>query len=158
MLSISEITKSLEKLTAKEILSWSLEQFEKENIIVTTSCSLPVTIDLLYRDIKPSLSIPVVFVDTLHHFPETLETANKLKQNYGVDLQIYKPKGIKSREEFAQIYGQELWKHDIDRFHFLTKIQPLERALKELKAEVWITGCDLNWSIEAVQPLHHRDF
>jgi phosphoadenosine phosphosulfate reductase len=140
MLFISEITKFLEKLTAKDILIWSLEQFQEKNIVITTSCSLPVTIDLLCREIKPSLSIPVIFIDTLHHFPETLETANQIKQHYEVDLKIYQPEGIKSREEFAQIYGQELWKRDLERFHFLTKIQPLERALKELNAEVWITG------------------
>lgn len=140
MRRINQISQSLEEASPEEILNWSLTQFDPAKMVVTSSASLPVTVALLYGEIKPSPSISVIFIDTLHHFPETLETANKLKQHYGIDLRTYHSKGIQSREEFAQIYGEELWKHDIDRFHFLTKIQPLERALKELNAEVWITG------------------
>lgn len=140
MIRINQMSQALEAASPQEILSWSLDKFDPDQIVVTTSASLPVTVALLYGEIQPFSSIPAIFIDTLHHFPETLETANQLKEHYGIDLRIYQPRGIKSREEFAKTYGQELWKYDIDRFHFLTKIKPLERALKELKAAVWITG------------------
>jgi 3'-phosphoadenosine 5'-phosphosulfate sulfotransferase (PAPS reductase)/FAD synthetase len=35
--------------------------------------------------------VPVVFVDTLYHFEETLELANVVSEKYGLDVRIYRP-------------------------------------------------------------------
>lgn len=139
-MKITQESLLLETATPREIIRWSFDQFPDKNIVVTTSCSLPITIDLIYQEIELYQSVPIIFIDTLHHFPETLETAARLQSHYGIDLRIYRPRGIASREEFAACYGDQLWQQDLDKFHALTRIEPLERALTELNAQIWITG------------------
>jgi phosphoadenosine phosphosulfate reductase len=41
-----------------------------------------VITDILYRDLKPAKPVPVVFLETLHHFPQTLELVAKAKEVY----------------------------------------------------------------------------
>jgi hypothetical protein len=37
-----------------------------------------------------------------------------------------------SREEFERLYGERLWERDLDKFHHVTKVEPMERALKDV--------------------------
>lgn len=125
----------------KSILMWCLENIS-EGLIQSTAFGLSgmVIMDMLYRDLNPEPAIPVLFLDTLHHFSETLDLVQRADDLYRLDLQKYRPEQVQSREEFAQHYGQELWNHDVHRFHALTKVEPLNRALKDLNVQAWITG------------------
>ncbi|MCA1993730.1 MAG: phosphoadenylyl-sulfate reductase, partial [Coleofasciculus sp. S288] len=62
------------------------------------------------------------------------------KEIYNLDLKTYKTPNIDSREAFAAEYGDALWEKDVEKFHNLTKIEPLQRGLAELNAVAWITG------------------
>ena len=103
-----------------------------------TSFSLLAVTHMLYAELKHP--IPVIFLDTLHLFPETLETAAKANAIYNLDLRTYRAVGVDSRESFANRYGQQLWDKDVEQFYAITKIEPLQRALDELEVVAWITG------------------
>ena len=120
-----------------DILTWCVENIS-EGLVQTTAFSILSVTDMLYRQLKSP--VPVIFLDTLHHFPETLETAERAKQAYNLDLRVYRANGVNSRDEFAARYGDRLWETDVDRFHYLTKVEPLQRALADLKVNAWITG------------------
>ena len=47
----------------------------------------------------------IAAVDTLHLFPETHAVADEVQSKYGKPAQIYKPRGILSREEFTRVHG-----------------------------------------------------
>jgi len=96
--------------------------------------------DILYRDLKPENPVPVLFLDTLYHFPQTLELVARAKELYNLNLKTYKILEVDSREAFAERYGEALWDKDITQFHHLTKIEPLQRGLSELNTVAWITG------------------
>ena len=81
-----------------------------------------------------------MFLDTLHHFPQTLELVAKAKDLYNLDLKIYKIPDIDTREAFSAKFGEALWDKDITQFHQLTKIEPLQRGLAELNTIAWLTG------------------
>lgn len=138
---LMKLNQQFEGAHPREILSWCLENIPT-GLVQTTAFSINgmVIVDLLYRDLKVSSQVPVLFLDTLHHFPETLDFVQKAQKVYGFNLKIYKTQNVDSSEDFADCYGQELWETDIDRFYQLTKVEPLERALKELEAVAWITG------------------
>lgn len=138
---------NFEKEDPKDILRWVFKEFKNENIAITTSCSLPVTVDMTYRVINPSFHIPCIFIDTLHHFPETLETACDIENQYNLKLAIYKAEGVSSRKEFSEKYGDRLWEKDLDRYHYISKVEPLNRALHENDVKIWITGRRRNQSI-----------
>lgn len=138
---LEALNQQFETAQPEAILAWCVENiptgfvqtsaFNVDDLIIT---------DLLYRQLKPANPVPVVFLDTLHHFPQTLELVAKAKDLYNLNLQVYKIPDVDTREAFAARYGEALWDQDIEKFHYLTKIEPLQRSLADLNTIAWITG------------------
>lgn len=140
-LDLDELNQRFEVAHPREILAWCLENIPT-GLVQTTSFGVNgiVAMDILYRDLRPAQPVPVLFLDTLHHFSETIELVQKAEKIYNLDLKVYKVPDVDSRKAFAARYGVALWHRDIERFHYLTKKEPLERGLNELGAVAWITG------------------
>ena len=136
-LDLDLLNRRFEPATPQEILAWCIRHIP-QGLVQTTSFSMLAVTHMLYAEL--SHPAPVIFLDTLHLFPETLATADKAKAIYDLDLHTYHAVGADSREAFARRYGDRLWERDIDRFYELTKVEPLQRSLTELRAQAWITG------------------
>ncbi len=123
----------------RDILAWCVENIPT-GLVQTSAFNVDdiVITDMLYRELKHP--VPVMFLDTLYHFPQTLELVGKVKELYNLDLKVYKMPELDSREAFAAKYGEALWDKDISQFHQITKIEPLQRGLAELNAIAWLTG------------------
>ena len=134
---IAALNRHFDRALPQEILRWCVQSIPN-GLVQTTSFSLLALTHILYEELGHR--VPVIFLDTLHLFPETLETARRAKERYGLALHTYRAVGASSREEFARTYGDALWETDIDRFYDLTKVEPLQRALSELNVSAWITG------------------
>ena len=140
-LDLDRLNQRFDTAHPREILAWSTQNipvglvqasaFNVDDMVIT---------DILYRDLKPVLPVPVLFLETLHHFPQTLELVAKAKEIYNLNLQTYKIPELDTRAAFAAQYGEALWEKDIAKFHQLTKIGPLQRGLAELGTIAWITG------------------
>lgn len=136
---LDELNQKFENAHPSKILAWCVEHvptglvqtsaFNVDDVLIT---------DILYRELQRR--IPVVFLDTLYHFPQTLELVAKAKDLYNLDLKIYKVLDVDTREAFAAKYGEALWDQNIEKFHQITKIEPLQRSLAELNTVAWITG------------------
>ncbi|HIK26807.1 MAG: phosphoadenosine phosphosulfate reductase [Oscillatoriaceae bacterium SKW80] len=139
--NLDELNQKFETAHPRDILAWSVENIPT-GLVQTSAFNVDdmVITDILYRELKPVNPVPVIFLDTLHHFPQTLELVSKAKEIYNLDLRVYKIPDINTREEFAARYGEALWDKDISQFHQLTKIEPLQRGLAELNTVAWITG------------------
>lgn len=124
----------------RKVLAWCVENFPT-GLVQSSAFNVNgmVIIHMLYRELRIE-PIPVLFLDTLHHFPETLELVRKATKVYNLNLKVYKVPNVDSRQAFANCYGEALWDTDTDKFYQLTKIEPLERGLKELGSAAWITG------------------
>jgi phosphoadenosine phosphosulfate reductase len=138
-LDLDVLNERFESLTPQDILRWAIQTFP-QGLAQTNAFSIPVTIHMLYEELRPERPVPVIFLDTLHHFPETLETVDRAKQRYDLDLHVYRAEGASSREAFASRYGQELWHRDVNQFHYLTKVEPLQQALADIEVDAWVTG------------------
>jgi phosphoadenosine phosphosulfate reductase len=108
-------------------------------LVASTSFGLQsaVMLDLLARHAP---QVPVVFIDTGYLFPETYQYAEELVERFGTDLRVYQPAMSAARLE--AIHGR-LWEkggESLDAYGLITKIEPMNRALSELGAEVWISG------------------
>ncbi|KAJ2159562.1 3'-phosphoadenylsulfate reductase [Coemansia sp. RSA 552] len=86
------------------------------------------------------ISVPVIFLDTLHHFDETLELAARSKKRYGFTLHTFKPEGCESRAAFVAKHGDELWKSDDVVYDYSVKVEPARRAYEQLQARAVLTG------------------
>jgi phosphoadenosine phosphosulfate reductase len=117
------------------VLRWAAARFEGKRLALVSAFGpgSAVLIHLL-ADVAPAL--PVIFVDTLHHFPETLEHVERVRARYRLDLHVYRP--LLGRAEIEARHGPRLWERDLELYQQITKVEPFRRATRELNA--WITG------------------
>jgi phosphoadenosine phosphosulfate reductase len=83
-------------------------------------------------------SIPVLFLDTKKHFPETLEYVETLGDKLGLkNLQMLTP-----REDLLEKTDAEggLWQTQPNRCCWLRKVEPLKRAMDASPYKALITG------------------
>ncbi len=136
-LDLDLLNQQFKEASPQEILTWCIQHIP-DGLAQTSSFSLLPVTHMLYKELNHP--VPVIFLDTLHLFPETLDTAAKATFVYDLDLHTYRAFGVDSQEAFADRYGDDLWARDIDRFYELTKVEPLQRALNDLNVKAWITG------------------
>jgi phosphoadenosine phosphosulfate reductase len=84
--------------------------------------------------------VPLIFLDTLYHFQETLDLAKRCVETYDVPLKVYKPVDCDNVVEFENQHGQKLWENDEDAYDYLVKVEPARRAYDELNVKSIITG------------------
>ncbi len=81
---------------------------------------------------------PILFLETGKHFKETLEYVEELRKYFGLkDVRHLKPDIIMLDRIDPK---GDLWKFQPDRCCWLRKVEPLDRALKEMGFEAVITG------------------
>ncbi|TAE75988.1 MAG: phosphoadenylyl-sulfate reductase [Verrucomicrobia bacterium] len=133
-----KLSAELSALKAGERLSRLYERYGSR-LAASTSFGLQSAVMLkLIADHAPQ--IPVVFIDTGYHFPETYRYADELVRRFGTDLRVYQSTHSAARIE--ALWGP-LWeqgREGMDRYAMLTKIEPMDRALRELGADVWLSG------------------
>ena len=108
-------------------------------LVATTSFGIQAAV-MLHLIHVHAPEIPVVFIDTGFLFPETYRYAEDLITRFKPDLRIYQP--TVSAARMQALWG-ELWAQGqtgADRYAMLTKIEPLNRALRDTGADVWLSG------------------
>lgn len=124
--------------TAAERLRWALEEFRGHAVLSTSFGAQAAVMLHLATRIDPR--IPVVFIDTGYLFPETYRFADELADRLGLNLKVYTPLISAARQE--ALYGK-LWEQGVEgleKYGRLNKVEPMNRALAELGARVWIAG------------------
>jgi phosphoadenosine phosphosulfate reductase len=132
------LSADLSPLRAGDRLRLLREKFDG-NLVASTSFGLQsaVMLHLLHQHAP---DVPVVFIDTGFHFPETYQYAERLMEMLKLDMRVYQP--TVSAARMQALWG-DLWaqgKEGADRYALLTKIEPMNRALTELGSDVWISG------------------
>jgi phosphoadenosine phosphosulfate reductase len=85
-------------------------------------------------------NIPVLFIDTGYHFPETLVFSQEITRRLGLNLKIYRPR--LSSEEIETRHGK-LWEQGLAglaQFHEIIRVEPLRRAFQEVNPAIWLAG------------------
>ncbi|MDQ2827064.1 MAG: phosphoadenylyl-sulfate reductase [Actinomycetota bacterium] len=118
---LAEVSRSFEGRPASSVIRWAVELFHPR-LCLTASMNDAVLIDLA---VKVEPSIEVVFIDTGHHFPETLETLELVRSRYGLNLTVVSP------EAGAAALGP-------DGCCSVSKVALLERGLAGHQA--WMSG------------------
>jgi len=85
-------------------------------------------------------AVPVVFMDTLHLFNETLEFLEDCEQRYNFKALRFLPDGCEDRKAWNAKYSSDLYMTDIEKYDLHAKVEPLNRALTELEVDAWING------------------
>jgi phosphoadenosine phosphosulfate reductase len=115
-----------------EVLRWAVDRFSPK-FAVTASMQDTV---LLHMISQVDRTVPVVFLDTGYHFPETIGTADASEAVYGLNLLRIRPKLTVEQQD--QSFGKDLFATDPDACCRMRKVRPLEDAMREYDA--WASG------------------
>ncbi|KAH7105611.1 Phosphoadenosine phosphosulfate reductase thioredoxin [Auriculariales sp. MPI-PUGE-AT-0066] len=133
-----EVNDYLRTQDPQDVLRWALDNLP--NLYQTTAFGLTglAAIDMLSKvtDAPP----PLIFLDTLYHFPETLKLVQDVRDRYNLPIHVYKPFFCETADDFEGMHGSKLWETDEDSYDYLVKVEPAQRAYAELNVKSVITG------------------
>lgn len=138
-LSLEKLNQKYNGLDPKLTITWALETFG-DNLVMSTSFGIHSAVMLhLATQICPD--IPVIWIDTGYLYPETYNFAERLTKRLKLNLKVYQSSVSPARMEAK--YGNLWERKEIEALNFydrIRKVEPMQRALRELKAKGWIAG------------------
>lgn len=124
---------SLEGAAPEDVIRWAVSSFGSA---VAMSCSFQSqSLPLLHMVSAIAPRLPVIFLDTGYHFPETLAFRDRLVAEWGLNLQVARalPQAVSRQPSTTELYLR-----DPDRCCMINKVEPMQRAMQGLRA--WISG------------------
>ena len=154
----------LQALGPQERLAWAWQTFGT-GLALTTSFGIQAAvllhmIDQLGRELGRPL--PVIWVDTGYLPPETYRYADQLCQRLHIDLHVAQAGMSPARME--ALHGQ-LWStgrvEDLELYHRIRKVEPLDRMMDELGVTCWASGVrgsqtDHRRAMQPLDPVRQR--
>lgn len=119
------------------IIEWALAR--ARNPVISTNFR-PHTAVLLHLVTQVKPDIPVVWVDTGYNTPATYQFVAELTATLELNLHVYTPKVTAARRAavFGGVPGLDHPEHA--RYTQEVKLEPFERAFRELAPDYWFTG------------------
>ncbi len=138
-LSLEEVNQTLDNANAQQLVEWAADTFG-EGLVMSTSFGIQAAVMLhLVTQVVPH--IPVIWIDTGYLPAETYRFAQELSDRLKLNLKVYQSPLTPARME--ALYGK-LWNQNdveaLNRYDFIRKVEPMQRALKELQATAWLAG------------------
>jgi phosphoadenosine phosphosulfate reductase len=133
-----------------------MEYREQGKTLFTTSSFQSHSLVLLHILSRIDKSIPVYFINTGYHFPETVRFRDQVSEQFGlrtIDLKSDVPKFMQRDGD-----GKLLFTSDPDHCCYLNKTQPMDAIL--MSHDVWINGVRADQSavraaMKVEQPAKH---
>lgn len=125
-------------LEVAERFAWIRTHYDGK-VIASTSAGAQAAV-MLHLLRKHAPGIPVVFIDTGYHFPETYQYLETLKESLGLEIEVFNPRMTAARQE--ALFGK-LWeggREELERYGRINKVEPMNRALQHFGASAWISG------------------
>ena len=132
---LARLNGELREASAQTILRASIVREWPETLTYVSSFGAESAVMLaLIADVDPDL--PIVFLETGMHFPQTLDYKEEITECLG----LTNVREITPNETERKVLDPKnnLWKTDTDACCALRKVRPLEPALEGFKA--WVTG------------------
>lgn len=128
----------LQDRDAEARVAWALENF-KQQVVLSSSFGAQSAVSL-HMAVVQWPEIPVVLVDTGYLFPETYKFIDELTERLSLNLKVYRSKISPAWQEAR--YGN-LWENGIEgieKYNYLNKVEPMNRAMEELNPRAWLAG------------------
>ena len=141
---VREQAARLRERPAEELLAWTVATFPRTALTVSFGGGGVVLAHMLSQIDR---RVPVLFLDTAYHFPQTLEFKERFVAQYGLNLVTLTP---------ATDPGP-LFQTDPDACCTIRKVEPLRRALTGFDAWVSAVRSDQSASRASVDVLEHHE-
>lgn len=120
-----------------ERIGRDIRRYKEDGLSLFSTSSLQTqSIVLLHIISRTDKTLPVYFMNTGYHFPETLEYKDEIAERFGLNILELSSAVPKSRQRTDE--GELLFASDPDFCCRLNKTEPLEPILR--KYDVWING------------------
>ncbi len=125
----------------QERIAWALEKF-KSRFVLTSSFGIQSSVLLhMLHSLDAANEVPVIWVDTGYLPKETYIYADELKSKF--DLNIQPVQSSISPARMEALHGK-LWETgsvgDLEKYHQIRKVKPLEDALSKFEVMCWASG------------------
>jgi phosphoadenosine phosphosulfate reductase len=138
-LDLPTLNANLQQAEALEIIEWAAQTFGP-SLVMSTSFGIQAAV-MLHLVTRVLPNIPVIWVDTGYLPPATYRFAEQLIQDLNLNIQVYQSPMSPARME--AIHGR-LWQQSevesLNRYDQLRKVEPMQRALRDLGATAWLAG------------------
>jgi phosphoadenosine phosphosulfate reductase len=134
----ARLNAELEARSPEDVVAWAGAAFG-ESVILSSSFGAESAL-MLHLVTRVLPKVRVVFLDTGYLFPDTYRFAEQLRERFDLDLRVYAPAISTARQE--ALWGQ-LWnggQEELERYQLINKVEPMQRALRELGARAWLAG------------------
>jgi phosphoadenosine phosphosulfate reductase len=132
--ALHEASQRLENASPEEIISWAVENYYPKLTMATAFGPEGCLILSMLARIEPK--VYVFNLDTGYQFKETLETRDRIREKYGVDVKLERAE--LSVEEYESANGGPVYKVDPNRCCFNRKIEVLRRVVPQFDG--WMSG------------------
>lgn len=135
---LTDINAKLEAMTAQERVSWAFDNLPDTHIVSSSFGAQSAV--MLHMLTQAKSDIPVVLTDTGYLFPETYQFIDELVAKLNLNLHVYQANMSSAWQEarFGRLWEQGI--EGIETYNSLNKVEPMQRALKELNAGTWFAG------------------
>ena len=131
---VAALNAEFEGRSPEEILRWATDTFAPEVILTCSFQHDGVVLGHMLQTIAPW--VPIVFLDTGFHFPETLAYRDEIVRRFG--FPIREVRSPVTKEELERKHGPELFRTNPDLCCSIHKVAPLKAALEGVHC--WING------------------
>jgi phosphoadenosine phosphosulfate reductase len=131
---IEEANRLLTGASPQEILCWAVDRFYPGLTMATAFGAEGCCILHMLAEIEPH--VRVFNLDTGYQFPETLALRERIKERYGIAVELVRP--ALSVAEYEAEHGGPLYSHRPDQCCHDRKVVPLRRAVAGHNA--WISA------------------
>lgn len=136
------LNKQLAKLEPIDVLKWcmtSLPKLYQTSAFGLTGLAIMDMASNIDYTLHPSIEL--IFIDTLYHFPQTLDLVERVKAKYpNQKVHTYKPVNCDTTADFERDHGERLWETNEELYDYVAKVEPAQRAYKELNVDAVLTG------------------
>lgn len=155
--ALAALNRWLGTLSAEQRIEWGSRALSGTHALSSSfGAQAAVSLHLVTR-VQPDM--PVILIDTGYLFPETYRFADELCERLHLNLNVYRPELGTAWMEAR--YGR-LWERGgegLARYNRLRKVEPMQRALRELGVRTWMAGIRRSQSLsrEHVEYLEVHD-
>ena len=135
-LDVESLNREFENKSPQDVIRWAVQEFPVKLAMTSSFGSESGVLLHMVSQIKAEL--PILFIETGFHFPETLQYKKDLIQRFGLTNVIDLKADPKRREELIKEYDEIPYEKNPDLCCQINKVDSLDEALKEYHA--WMTG------------------
>ena len=131
---IAAVNRLLEGAAPQRILRWAVAEFHPRLTMATAFGAEGCCLIHMLAEIEPG--VRAFNLDTGYQFPETLELRERIRERYGIEVELVQPE--QTVADYEAKHGGPLYQRRPDQCCHDRKVVPLRRALAGYRA--WVSA------------------